>query len=252
MCILTFVKPGISPDLDALCNGALANPHGHGYAIVTDDAIAIGRGMNAAAVISEFAQVRERFPDGAALFHSRLATHGPRTVENCHPFLVGGDERTVLAHNGILPSNVHPRLGDQRSDTRIAAEDFLPTQPFGSLDSWAGRERLERWLGSDKMVLLTVDPTYKHSAYIFNEGYGHWDGGIWYSNRTYLPHTWGFSSVADWEYCLGCGEFDPEQPGPHCTTCGFCAECLRPFPRCDCAAFDGLDRYADLIELENA
>jgi hypothetical protein len=179
MCILTFVKPGISPDLDALCNGALANPHGHGYAIVTDDAIAIGRGMNTAAAISEFAQVRARFPDGAALFHSRLATHGPRTVENCHPFLVGGDERTVLAHNGILPDNVHPASGDQRSDTRIAAEDFLPTRPFGSLDSWAGRERLERWLGSDKMVLLTVDPTYKHSAYLFNEPYGHWDGGIY-------------------------------------------------------------------------
>ncbi|WP_280188547.1 MULTISPECIES: hypothetical protein [Nocardia] len=251
MCILTFVKPGINPDLDALSNGALANPHGHGYAVLTDTGIIVGRGMNAEKVISEFAGVRERHPERAALFHSRLATHGYRGVDNCHPFLVGGDERTVLAHNGILPTNVHPHIGDERSDTRIAAEDFLPTQPFGSLDSWAGRTHLERWLGSDKMVLLTVDPGYKHSAYIFNEHYGHWDAGIWYSNHTYQTHSWGYTA-ADWEYCLGCGELDYEQPGPHCTACGFCAECLHPFPRCECEALDGLERYADLIELENA
>lgn len=250
MCILTFVKPGISPDLDALGNGALANPHGHGYAVITDTGITIGRGMDADSVVSEFARVREKYSEGPALFHSRLATHGQRTLDNCHPFLVGGDQRTVLAHNGILPSNVHPRNGDPRSDTRIAAEDYLPTRPFGSLDSWAGRERLERWLRDDKMVLLTVDPAYKHSAYIFNERYGHWDGGIWYSNLTYQPHTWGYA--AEGEYCLACGEVDYTQLGPHCTACGFCACCLRPFPRCACDEHDGLDRYADLIELENA
>ncbi|MGY2119544.1 hypothetical protein ACW9HR_37145 [Nocardia gipuzkoensis] len=231
----------------------MANPHGHGYAVLTDTGITVGRGVNADAVISEFARVRDRHPEGAALFHSRLATHGLWTVDNCHPFLLGGDERTVLAHNGILPSNVHPRIGDLRSDTRIAAEDYLPTRPFGSLDSWAGRGG-SGWSGgwaATKMVLLTVDPANKHSAYIFNEHYGHWDGGIWYSNRTYLPSTWGYTA-ADWEYCMACGELDYPQPGPHCTTCGFYAECLRPFPRCECEALDGLERYADLIELEKA
>ncbi|MFE7803032.1 hypothetical protein [Nocardia sp. NPDC057440] len=68
-------------------------------------------------------------------------------MENCHPFVVGGDPRTVLAHNGIL---AHPSSGDPRSDRRIAAEDLLPRRPFGSLDSWAGHERLERWLGTDR------------------------------------------------------------------------------------------------------
>ncbi|MGO4612963.1 hypothetical protein AB4305_03295 [Nocardia sp. 2YAB30] len=250
MCILTFVKPGISPDLDALRNGALANPHGHGYALLTDDRLTVGRGMDAAAVITEFAQVRERYPDAPALFHSRLATHGLRAIENCHPFAVGGDERTVLAHNGILPDNVHPCPGDLRSDTRIAAEDYLPTSPFGSLDSWAGRERLERWLGSDKMVLLTVDPAYKHPAYIFNERHGHWDNGIWYSNRSYLPDSW--AAEAYWAYCVSCGEFDDASLGPHCTSCGFCADCLQPFPKCECPTFDGDERYADLLAYEHA
>ncbi|WP_435591872.1 class II glutamine amidotransferase [Nocardia sp. bgisy118] len=246
MCILTFVKPGITPDLEALRNGALANPHGHGYAVITGDAIAVGHGMDAAAVIAEFAAVRAEYSEGPALFHSRLATHGLHDLDNCHPFRVGGDERTVLAHNGILPTNVHPRADDPRSDTRIAAEDYLPTAPFGSLDSWVGRDRLERWLGTDKMVILTVDPTYKHHAYIFNEHRGRWDDGSWYSNTGYLPHRWG----ADEEYCENCGVPDYDRLGPHCPWCGFCTECTRVFPKCVCPAFDGEERYADLLELE--
>ncbi|MFI6958608.1 hypothetical protein ACIBJI_34720 [Nocardia sp. NPDC050408] len=247
MCILTFVKPGISPNLDALRGGALANPHGHGYAVITAATITVGRGMDAEAVLNEFAAVRQQYPNSPALFHSRLATHGLRDVENCHPFVVGGDARTVLAHNGILPETVHPTQDDPRSDTRIAAEDFLPIHPFGSLDSWAGRERLERWLGTDKMVLLSVDPAYKHSAYIFNERLGHWDEGSWYSNHTYLPAEDGY-----WGYCEECGYFNDNPVGPHCSLCGFCADCLYSFPKCVCPSLDGEERYADLFDLETA
>ncbi|WP_406238501.1 hypothetical protein [Nocardia sp. NBC_01009] len=250
MCILTFLKPGFSPDLDALRGGAIANPHGHGYAIITGDTITVGRGMDPEAVITEFASVRTQYPEGPALFHSRLATHGVRSVENCHPFVVGGDVRTVLAHNGILPDVVHPSPGDPRSDTRIAAEDLLPRRPFGSLDSWAGRERLERWLDTDKMVLLTVDPTYKHAAYIFNERRGHWDQGSWYSNNSYLHPLW--AAEGDWGFCEECGEYNDNQVGPHCSVCGHCADCWRPFPKCVCPPLEGEERYADLFDLEPA
>jgi len=258
LCILTYLKPGTTPDLDALHNGALANPHGHGYAVITGTTITVGHGMNPATVLAEFATVRNRFPDGPALFHSRLATHGLQSVDNCHPFAVGGDQRTMLAHNGILPTTVHPTPGDDRSDTRIAAEDYLPTQPFGSLDSWAGRERLEHWLGTDKMVILTLDPTYRQSAYIFNEHRGIWDNGSWYSNTSYLPSTSYYDSWADWEgHCLNCGEPTdddtgeaPDALGPHCPWCGFCSDCHHVFPQCDCPALDGEHRYADILDVE--
>ncbi|WP_280463152.1 class II glutamine amidotransferase [Nocardia carnea] len=241
MCILTFIKPGITPDTDLLLRGALVNPDGHGYALHAGDQILTGHSLDAPELIAEFTKLRTRHPDGPALFHSRLATHGVEDLSNCHPFAVGGDERTVLAHNGILPKNVHPAKGDPRSDTRIAAEDFLPRRPFGSLDSWAGRERLERWLGRDKLVLLTVDPTYKHPAYIFNENRGHWVEGSWYSNDTYRWRLW-----LDEAGCEACGEYEPDKFGPHCPTCGHCEECRRPFPKCVCADLDGIERYADL------
>lgn len=256
MCILTYLAPGIAPDLHALHGGARANPHGHGYAVIAGDRILTGRGLNPETVISEFAAVRAEHPEGAALFHSRLATHGPINPDNCHPFAVGGDERTVLAHNGILPATMHPKRGDYRSDTRIAAEDFLPTQPFGPLDSPAGRGLLERWLGTDKMVILTVDPAFAQRAYVFNEHAGsRTEDGIWYSNLSYRtpPGIYGGDySVEDEVFCLDCGEYDPERPGSHCTYCGFCAECLRTFPRCECRDLHGRDRYADLDEYLSA
>ena len=250
MCILSFYKPGQDPDLDALHGGALANPHGHGYAIHTGEAILIGHGMNAEQVIAEFAEQRATHPGGPALFHSRYATHGDRDTSNCHPFIVGGDSRTVLAHNGVLPDNVHPAAGDVRSDTRIAAEDFLPTSPFGSLDSWAGRERFELWLASNKVVILTADPAYKHPAYIFNEHHGHWVGGIWYSNDSYVLREWASADTDYIGFCEHCGAFDDEPFGPHCGYCGYCADCAHPFPRCACPQFDGADRYADLLGLQ--
>src|SRR4051812_2097818 len=98
MCILTLFKPGVTPDLLALRAGAAANPDGHGYAVVADGRILTGHGLDPDAVIDQFATVRAEFPDTAALFHSRLATHGAVCADNCHPFVVGGDERTVLAH----------------------------------------------------------------------------------------------------------------------------------------------------------
>ncbi|MFF5037350.1 class II glutamine amidotransferase domain-containing protein [Nocardia salmonicida] len=183
MCILTFIKPSIVADYDALAAGAEANPHGHGWAVHAGDRLVIGHGLDPKITITEFAQARMLFPDGPALFHSRFATHGKQTTANCHPFAIGGDKRSVLAHNGILPEHVHPLPGDDRSDTRIAAEDFLPRLPFGSLDSWTGRTRFERWLDTDKAVILTVDPAFKHPAYIFNEQRGHWRDGCWYSKK---------------------------------------------------------------------
>ncbi|WP_280335038.1 class II glutamine amidotransferase [Nocardia wallacei] len=247
MCILTFFRPGITPDLLALQAGAAVNPDGHGYAVVAGDRILVGHGLDPDPVIHQFAALRDQFPDTPALFHSRLATHGEIADDNCHPFYVGGDERTVMAHNGVLPATVQPAKNDSRSDTRIAAEDFLPTEPFGPLDSWTGRSGLEWWLRTDKMVLLTVDPAYQHTAYVFNEHYGHYDDtGIWYSNESYAWLTaWQGEDIDD-GYCGMCAEFDPGRPGPHCTFCGFCQDCLRPFPHCDCPHLNGETRYADL------
>ncbi|HKN52923.1 MAG TPA: hypothetical protein VJX66_10500 [Amycolatopsis sp.] len=230
MCLLTFLPPGTQPDPQALANGAEANTDGHGFAIVTDDRLIVRRGLNGEQMISDFARHRAAHPAGPALFHSRFATHGSISKANIHPFPIGQDRLTVLAHNGVLPMTVRPRPGDRRSDTRIAAQEFLSAQPFLSLEHTATRSRIEQWLGPDnKLVVLTVNPRYPASAYLFNEDSGQWDNGIWYSNHDYLPDRYAGIDLDYWApdaacpFCSTVGLFDPELG--ICLVCEACPVC---------------------------
>lgn len=239
MCLLTFFPDDVLPDVDALFNGAHVNNDGHGFAIVTGRRIIVRHGFNATHLIDDFARVRRAHPSGPALFHSRFGTHGTVDKANCHPFRLGGDQHTVIAHNGILPKSVQPAKGDPRSDTRIAAEDFLPCRPFGSFGSRRGRDRLARWLTPhNKLVFLTVNRRYQHNAYIINEDSGTWDNGVWYSNTDYRPDQidkyWWQDATDNW-ICPTCDEKGVIDPvALYCTVCGTCADCYEPDGSCAC------------------
>jgi hypothetical protein len=257
MCLLTFVPAGVMPDITALWHGSQVNTDGHGFAVVDGNHVVVRRGMDAERMLEEFLAARHRHPDGPALFHSRLGTHGGHGVDNCHPFAVGGDARTVLAHNGILPAAVRPAKGDRRSDTRIAAEDFLPA--FGPLRLRRTRLRLERWMTPhNKMVILTVDRRFKQRSYILNETSGTWDRGIWYSNDGYLPASprrWSHTHPYGWETGsslspgrtpsrCGCCGFILDPRDDACPDCGWCLECGEMPPDCWCYQPAALDRQA--------
>ncbi|MEH1166433.1 hypothetical protein V6V47_13695 [Micromonospora sp. CPCC 205539] len=254
MCLLTFCPATVMPDLTALLHGADANPHGHGFAIVTGSRIVVEHGMDGPSVIEAFAAARREYPDGPALFHSRLTTHGATSLDNCHPFPVGGDPRTVLAHNGVLPRRVQPGRGDTRSDTRIAVEDFLPR--FGSLHLRRNRRRFARWMTvTNAVVVLSVDRRFPQRAYLLNEESGIWDGGRWYSNDSYLPFPlawadgddgwsrWGRPIDAD-DQCGTCGAV-ADLGETVCRYCGCCVDCGDLPQDCSCSTPAALDeRFA--------
>ncbi|KAA9157966.1 hypothetical protein FPZ12_024090 [Amycolatopsis acidicola] len=228
MCLLTFFPANRQPDEHALLRGAAVNDNGHGFAVVTGDRLVVGRGMNADDVIAEFVWERRRHPSGPALFHSRFATHGSVSEDNAHPFALGSDPATVVAHNGILPKAVHPGYGDLRSDTRIAAEEFLAQPAFTAFDHGKTRARITRWLGhANKLVILTVNPRYRKRAYLFNEAAGLWDNGIWYSNNDYevripaqVPLLGGLG-----DGCVVCGGDDLDPGSGLCLYCEHCPFC---------------------------
>lgn len=239
MCLLTFFPEGVQPDAEALSNGAIFNDDGHGYAIVSGDELIIEKSLTAEDLIADFVRNRWRHPDGPALFHSRMSTHGAETTENCHPFKIGGDKRTVIAHNGILPKEVWPEKHDPRSDTRIAAEDFIPR--FGKLQSRRTRVRLERWMTkANKIVVLSVSGKFRESSYILNESAGIWDDGIWYSNDGYLPSKWTKWDIGrDWYYKYDVGYVSDET---------HCMDCLMDYEACMCYAKErAADKAADAI-----
>jgi glutamine amidotransferase len=182
-------------------NSALNNPHGFGFAIVipSEKRIHAERTMNADTSINRFLQMRALHPEGYALWHARFATHGTTSVENCHPFRVGGDRKTYLAHNGILPI-IEPQ-GDDRSDTRIFAEDLLPAiGGVASLDNPQVQNLIEDFTTGSKICVLTVHPDAKFQCYLFHEDKG-WrdDSNVWWSNDTcYLPKPYTYSGDHKW------------------------------------------------------
>jgi glutamine amidotransferase len=231
MCLLTFLPAGVQPNLDHLHVGAVHNPHGHGYAIVTGHRLLTGRGLDPDAVIDRFARHRAAHPHGPAVFHSRWCTHGRVDLANCHPLRIGRDRRTVLAHNGILPAEVHPRRGDRRSDTRIAADEFIPR--LGPLHRPATRARLQRWAGpGNKIVILTVDPAFDRNAYLLNEQQGIWQDRIWYSNDDFRLDP-DIDTCMDPVICPHCGGTTPAVDDL-CWVCGACWDCGEGAERCFC------------------
>lgn len=225
MCLLTYFPPNAVVNVDRLECGARCNPHGHGFAIVTASGeVIIDHAMTPTALIERFAKLREEHPDSHALFHSRITTHGATDLSNCHPFQVVGPRggQTILAHNGILPTDCQPRKGDKRSDTRILAEDMLwkrwSTHRLPSLGSkrprftkrWLDapqvRASIEKWLGTgSKVLVLTTNPRLEQTAYLFNERLGDWVDGVWYSNSSY--ETWKPSKYRSTGYVYTGGGF---------------------------------------------
>ena len=254
MCMLSYFPSGVQPVERHLENGAISNPDGHGWAIVTDWGLLQNKSLNSRDMIEEFISERKAHPNGPALFHSRIGTGGGITQGNCHPFQVGKDNQTVLAHNGILFAS--PK-GETRSDTRIFAEDIFPVR-FRRLDRPGVRYQLRQYMYSaknwypNKILVLTANPRYEFGAYLFGEDLGHWvtpDGkkeenkvpGVtaWHSNsgyedswKNYYPGSGGWKSggYRSWKYkngvlvsedvvtptSYGLG-YDPEHANcPHC------------------------------------
>lgn len=196
MCILIFTPAGTTVPADHLARACKANPDGFGYAIIGDDnALYTDWSMDAATLIDSFTKARAMYPNGHAMFHARIATHGTVDLENCHPFWIG-EHGAVLGHNGIMP---HVPTDGKRSDTRVFAEDWLPTLGLSILDNEADRKELGKFIGYSKLVILSVDDQLQRDWYIVNEHYGDWDKGVWYSNESYLPSRPRWQPSGGWQ-----------------------------------------------------
>jgi hypothetical protein len=257
--LLSVYPEGIQPILAELLNGIESNNDGVGFTIalpngelLTEKAIGDVTWTQGSYTIKEgkdkgkvqvynqrnidptpmeklakrFCELREQFPDGPAMFHSRLATGGAEDTRGCHPFNTGGDiSGTVLAHNGIMFS---PGMQDWRSDTRIFAEDILPNR-FRKFWKPAVRERLEKYLGNgNKIALITVNRRFMtrtrgglsrapFELFIFNEEMGTWTPeGAWHSNSGYKPRwtssAGGWKSTGQYQYGMGDDWWDDEYP----------------------------------------
>lgn len=183
MCLLTFMQRGVTADIEDLRRGAAYNDDGFGFAVHAGSSVITGHGMVFDDVLDQFLHVRAKH-DGVALFHSRITTHGKTDVSNCHPFRVGGDNLTVVGHNGMLPIQLDKN--ETRSDTRIFAENYLPSLGgVYALDDPTTFQTVSQWARGSKLVVITANQWANSDHYILNEKDGHWVDGVWWSNFSY-------------------------------------------------------------------
>lgn len=198
MCLLTFMHEGVTADIEQLTCGAENNPDGFGFAVHAGNRIIRGNGLNFDHVLDSFLKARSQH-SGPALFHSRITTHGATSRDNCHPFQVGRDTLSVVAHNGMLPINESAG----KSDTRIFAETLFPSWGgVRTLTSKKMRKKLSKFASGSKLVFLTADPDLD-DFYIINEKDGHWDKGVWWSNSSYKWSRYAYSGGTGGMYTSG-------------------------------------------------
>ncbi len=186
MCLLTFMPNNIDLDYERARVSAKANPDGFGFAIHAGIAIIKDHDMDFEKLWVRWSDLRKMYK-GPAMFHFRIATHGSLNVDNCHPFDIGDNAKSVLGHNGILPLTMP--INDNRSDTKLFAEIVLPhIGGVKTLDDDEKLKEIAEWASGNKLVILTVDEETKHDWYIVNEHLGHWKDDIWWSNSSYVRH----------------------------------------------------------------
>ena len=259
MCVLVCALGGASPTREQLLNGCDNNPDGFGYAVLFESGeIARGTGLLASAVIDEYLSSVFRGSVVASMFHARITTSGGSTLANCHPFTIPASTgfESVLGHNGILPLAVP--AGSSRNDTRIFTEDLFSSMGgVRSLESASVWDFWEKWLGSNKVAILTNDPHAFYPLMIMNEALGEWVGDVWFSNNS-CEYSWdsyssgskwssrsGWDSFEDEDTCGICKGVDIDTLGV-CLFCGCCVICENY--SCDCVLLEDYDEDTDTLE----
>lgn len=157
-----------------------ANPDGAGLCYFDGEKIQTFKEMKSVKNFHQhYMDVRAKFPKIDIAIHFRISTHGRVNITNCHPFKI--NKTTAFIHNGVI-SNMG--VNSEFSDTYIFNKTIMQSLPSNFVQNNAVMELIENYIGYSKLVIISG----KISA-IANESLGLWDGGNWYSNKSYLPEV---------------------------------------------------------------
>jgi glutamine amidotransferase len=171
MCLLIakLSQSTWKPSLIEQSNAWESNPHGFGAAWITKGGELV---YQKTLVKKQVAGIIKSIPKHSpCLLHWRFATHGVRTIDNCHPFPCFGGN-WVGAHNGVLHQQ-------QCIGTKTDSESFLATLE-GSEPNTDDIEQQVDILGYGKLAFLSNEGEIR----IANEDSGTWriEREVWQSN----------------------------------------------------------------------
>lgn len=213
MCLAIYKPAGVSVDPEHLTQAFRENPDGAGIAWATGNRVKIVKGLWSPKAVRKLAK---RYQRHAMAIHFRWATHGVVSKANCHPFRISED--LAVVHNGIIPGFGTTGQSDTAEFTDVVLKYY---HQDGILERPEVLRDLAEWIGAgSKLVILRADGR----AHLINEGAGHWAGGCWYSNHSYLPSSWGAGFATGTSYRYPKSWFARDTRWDSVDLCDWCGE----------------------------
>ena len=182
MCVIAVKKQGADfPSKKVITACMKENPHGFAAAWNQNGRLMTFRTMDEAEMIAKYDEIRRLDPAATALvFHARIATHGSKTLANCHCW-TNDDGTLAFAHNGVL-DNIQV-CGDMTDSETFFRDIYLPVL------EGAGPETAEKVAaavaGHSKFAFIRADGTVSLTgSWSKDQEDGH-KGMVYFSNMNW-------------------------------------------------------------------
>lgn len=175
MCIAILnSKKALSKEY--LSNSWENNNQGGGMLYNLDGKLTTFKTYDKKAFINHYYKIRAQIK-GKIVLHFRIATSGHEKYTNLHPFMV--NDNLGFVHNGIISG-----LGNKQHSDTYQFNQMLQGFKHDFINCAQTLHFIADYIGSSKLLFL--DSNDNHT--IINEKAGHWNGGDWYSNDSYLTN----------------------------------------------------------------
>lgn len=186
MCVIVLKFKGADfPSRQVIAACMKENPHGFAAAWNQDGTLMTFRTMDEAEMLAKYDEIRRLDPATTGLvFHARIATHGSKTLANCHCWTDDAGE-LAFAHNGVL-TNVGSR--DDMTDSETFFRDiFLPVRKAGGMKlAWKVAGAV---IGSSKFAFIGHDGNILPMGQYSKDCEPGHKGMIYFSNMHWTRHT---------------------------------------------------------------
>ena len=266
MCIIVAVPAGVNiPSDETLHECFRRNPDGAGFMYSTGKTVVIRKGFmkweDFKSALDAELDAGRIYTDSAVVLHFRITTSGRTQPKCCHPFPISDrkedlqateiESRFGIAHNGVIHGMT---TGDGWSDTM----DFVAgvVAPLAHMHpSFMYSEDAEKLLENACKSKLAI---INHAGEMLLVGNFTKDDGVFYSNTSYKPFTYSYSTYQNvwskWDDVYGDFDWDDDYETAwddlkityeSCEVCPMVQECSS-FEVCCMDEVEALDVCADL------